>query len=76
MATNFFPLRRTDAAVRPSVRWDDLSRTYRGSQPSIDTLCVCVRGWAIVMTVLPATIAYLTFQRYFVSGLTSGAIKE
>ena len=31
---------------------------------------------AIVMTVLPATIIYLIFQRYFVSGLTSGAIKE
>lgn len=31
---------------------------------------------AIVMTVLPATIVYLTFQRYFVSGLTSGAIRE
>jgi raffinose/stachyose/melibiose transport system permease protein len=26
--------------------------------------------------VLPATIVYLIFQRYFVSGLTSGAIKE
>jgi raffinose/stachyose/melibiose transport system permease protein len=31
---------------------------------------------AIVMTVLPATIVYLIFQRYFVSGLTAGAIKE
>jgi raffinose/stachyose/melibiose transport system permease protein len=31
---------------------------------------------AIIMTVLPATIVYLIFQRYFVSGLTSGAIKE
>ena len=31
---------------------------------------------AIVMTVLPATIVYLIFQRHFVSGLTSGAIKE
>jgi raffinose/stachyose/melibiose transport system permease protein len=31
---------------------------------------------AIVMTVLPATIVYMIFQRYFVSGLTSGAIKE
>ena len=31
---------------------------------------------AIVMTVLPAAIVYLIFQRYFVSGLTSGAIKE
>lgn len=30
---------------------------------------------AIVMTVLPATIVYLIFQRYFVSGLTSGAVK-
>lgn len=31
---------------------------------------------AIVMTVLPATIVYLMFQRYFVSGLTTGAVKE
>ena len=31
---------------------------------------------AIVMTVLPAIIVYLIFQRYFVSGLTSGAVKE
>ena len=31
---------------------------------------------AIVMTVLPATIVYLMFQRYFVSGLTMGAVKE
>jgi raffinose/stachyose/melibiose transport system permease protein len=31
---------------------------------------------AIVMTVLPAVIVYLIFQRYFVSGLTSGSIKE
>jgi raffinose/stachyose/melibiose transport system permease protein len=31
---------------------------------------------AIVMTVLPATIVYLIFQRYFVSGLTAGAVKE
>jgi raffinose/stachyose/melibiose transport system permease protein len=31
---------------------------------------------AIVMTVAPATIVYLIFQRYFVSGLTAGAIKE
>ena len=31
---------------------------------------------AIVMTVLPATIVDLIFQRYFVSRLTSGAIKE
>ena len=30
---------------------------------------------AIVMTVLPAIIVYLIFQRYFVSGLTSGAVK-
>ncbi|MCF3934848.1 carbohydrate ABC transporter permease [Acuticoccus sp. M5D2P5] len=30
---------------------------------------------AIVMTVLPAMIVYLIFQRYFVSGLTSGALK-
>ncbi|NHT75547.1 carbohydrate ABC transporter membrane protein 2 (CUT1 family) [Rhizobium sp. PP-F2F-G38] len=30
---------------------------------------------AIVMTVLPAAIVYLIFQRYFVSGLTSGAVK-
>ena len=31
---------------------------------------------AIVMTVLPAIIVYLMFQRYFVSGLTLGAVKE
>lgn len=31
---------------------------------------------AIVMTVVPAIIVYMIFQRYFVSGLTSGAIKE
>jgi raffinose/stachyose/melibiose transport system permease protein len=31
---------------------------------------------AIIMTVLPAIIVYMMFQRYFVSGLTSGAIKE
>ena len=31
---------------------------------------------AIVMTVLPAVIVYMMFQRYFVSGLTSGAVKE
>jgi raffinose/stachyose/melibiose transport system permease protein len=31
---------------------------------------------AIVMTVLPAVLVYLIFQRYFVSGLTSGAVKE
>jgi raffinose/stachyose/melibiose transport system permease protein len=30
---------------------------------------------AIVMTVLPAVVVYLIFQRYFVSGLTSGAVK-
>lgn len=30
---------------------------------------------AIIMTVLPATIVYLIFQRYFVSGLTAGAVK-
>lgn len=30
---------------------------------------------AIVMTVLPAILVYLIFQRYFVSGLTSGAVK-
>ena len=30
---------------------------------------------AIVMTVLPAAIVYLIFQRYFVSGLTAGAVK-
>jgi raffinose/stachyose/melibiose transport system permease protein len=31
---------------------------------------------AIVMAVLPAIIVYLMFQRYFVSGLTLGAVKE
>jgi raffinose/stachyose/melibiose transport system permease protein len=31
---------------------------------------------AIIMTVLPAVIVYLIFQRYFVSGLTTGAVKE
>jgi raffinose/stachyose/melibiose transport system permease protein len=31
---------------------------------------------AIVMTVLPAAIVYLIFQRYFVSGLTTGGVKE
>ncbi len=31
---------------------------------------------AIVMTVLPAVLVYLLFQRYFVSGLTTGAVKE
>lgn len=30
---------------------------------------------AIAMTVLPAIIVYLIFQRYFVSGLTTGAVK-
>lgn len=30
---------------------------------------------AIIMTVLPAVLVYLIFQRYFVSGLTSGAVK-
>lgn len=30
---------------------------------------------AIIMTVIPAVIVYLIFQRYFVSGLTSGAVK-
>lgn len=30
---------------------------------------------AIVMTVIPAVLVYLIFQRYFVSGLTSGAVK-
>lgn len=30
---------------------------------------------AIVMTVFPAILVYLIFQRYFVSGLTSGAVK-
>jgi raffinose/stachyose/melibiose transport system permease protein len=31
---------------------------------------------AIVMTVLPAAIVYLIFQRYFVSGLLAGGVKE
>lgn len=31
---------------------------------------------AVVMTVLPAVLIYLMFQRYFVSGLTVGAVKE
>lgn len=31
---------------------------------------------AIAMTVLPAAIVYMIFQRYFVSGLTAGAVKE
>ena len=30
---------------------------------------------AIVTTVLPAVIVYLMFQRYFVGGLTAGAVK-
>ncbi len=30
---------------------------------------------AIIITVLPAVLVYLIFQRYFVSGLTSGAVK-
>lgn len=30
---------------------------------------------AIVITVLPAVLVYLIFQRYFVSGLASGAVK-
>lgn len=30
---------------------------------------------AIIMTVFPAIIVYMIFQRYFVSGLTSGAVK-
>src|SRR5690606_27743065 len=30
---------------------------------------------AIVMTVFPAILVYMIFQRYFVSGLTSGAVK-
>ena len=30
---------------------------------------------AIIMTVLPATLVYLLFQRYFVAGLTSGSVK-
>lgn len=31
---------------------------------------------AIIMTVLPAVIVYMIFQRYFVGGLTAGAVKE
>ena len=31
---------------------------------------------AIIMTILPATLVYLIFQRFFVSGLTLGAVKE
>jgi len=31
---------------------------------------------AIIMTVLPAVVVYMIFQRYFVSGLTNCAIKE
>ena len=30
---------------------------------------------AIAMTVFPAVVVYMIFQRYFVSGLTSGAVK-
>ena len=30
---------------------------------------------SIVMTVLPAVIVYIMFQKYFISGLTSGAVK-
>ncbi|MBT9371129.1 carbohydrate ABC transporter permease [Rhizobium sp. CSW-27] len=30
---------------------------------------------AIIITVIPAVLVYLIFQRYFVSGLTSGAVK-
>jgi raffinose/stachyose/melibiose transport system permease protein len=30
---------------------------------------------AIVMAILPVVIVYLMFQRYFVSGLASGAVK-
>jgi len=30
---------------------------------------------AIAMTVFPAILVYMIFQRYFVSGLTSGAVK-
>jgi raffinose/stachyose/melibiose transport system permease protein len=31
---------------------------------------------AIVMTVVPAIVVYMIFQRYFVAGLISGAVKE
>ena len=31
---------------------------------------------AIVMTVLPAVVVYIAFQKYFVGGLTMGAVKE
>ena len=31
---------------------------------------------AIVTTVVPAVVVYLIFQRYFVGGLTAGAVKE
>lgn len=31
---------------------------------------------AIIMTVFPAALVFLIFQRYFVSGLTTGALKE
>jgi raffinose/stachyose/melibiose transport system permease protein len=30
---------------------------------------------AILMSVLPVVIVYLIFQRYFVAGLTTGAVK-
>ncbi len=30
---------------------------------------------AIVMSILPVVIVYMLFQRYFVSGLVSGAVK-
>ena len=30
---------------------------------------------AIVITVIPAVMVYLIFQRYFVSGLAAGAVK-
>lgn len=31
---------------------------------------------AIIMTVVPAIVVYMIFQRYFVAGLISGAVKE
>jgi raffinose/stachyose/melibiose transport system permease protein len=30
---------------------------------------------AILMSILPVVIVYLIFQRYFVTGLTAGAVK-
>jgi len=30
---------------------------------------------AIIMSILPVLIVYLSFQKYFVSGLTAGAVK-